>query len=322
LVGQTITGTVTNTAAGTTMVQSSAGLLTLGNRVDLPAGAQVSLNVLAQSLPPSATNQPLPPLSGMQLGSSSSGQPPSAWPTLSDSLDLLARVDPQAARQLASIIPANDPRLVANTVAYNQALRSNDPGRWMPASVISALEKAGGKGPQLAERLSGELRELGTRAKRPQPGGGEWRTLSMPFADGAGISQINIITRRLGPENDTENTGKTKKGGGKGHRFLIDLSLSNLGDLQFDGLYKKGIRTLELIIRSRQELPGHIRQSINGLFACNSQVLNIAGGVTFRVTDQFAGPPPGAATALADEITLPQDQPLTVPVVPHGGWTA
>jgi hypothetical protein len=145
----------------------------------------------------------------------------------------------------------------------------------------------------------------------------------MPFMDGGAISQVNVITRRLGPEEDNDERGRKNRGGGQGQRFLIDLSLSNLGDLQFDGLYKKKVRTLELIVRSRRDLPGPIRQAINGLFANSSQVLNISGGVNFRVTDQFAGPPPGAGAAIsqADADGLPDTETLTVPVVPSGGWT-
>jgi hypothetical protein len=325
LVGQTVTGTVaSNSAGGTTMVRSDAGLLALSGKVDLPVGARITLDVVAQNLPPSQASQALPPLSGALQGvATGSGAAPSAWPTLGETLDFLGRVDPQAARQLAALIPSNDPRMVANAVAFNQAIRSNEPGRWLPPSVTSALDKAGEKGRQLSERLNSDLRELATRSKRPNPGGNEWRTLAMPFMDGGAISQVNVITRRLGPEEDNDERGRKNRGGGQGQRFLIDLSLSNLGDLQFDGLYKKKVRTLELIVRSRRDLPGPIRQAINGLFANSSQVLNISGGVNFRVTDQFAGPPPGAGAAIsqADADGLPDTETLTVPVVPSGGWT-
>lgn len=327
LVGQSLTGTVaSNSAGGTTMVRSDAGLLALGNKVDLPVGARVTLDVVAQMPPPSQAIQALPPLSGPLQGVTSSlgGAAPSAWPTLSETLDFLGRIDPQAARQLAAMIPGTDPRMVANAIAFNQAMRSANPTGWLPSSVTSALDKAGEKGRQLNERLTGELRELAGRSKRPQAGGNEWRTLAMPFMDGGAISQINVITRRLGPEDDPDDHRRQGKGGGQGQRFLIDLSLSNLGDLQFDGLYKKKSRTLELIVRSRRDLPAPIRQGINGLFATSSQVLNIAGGVSFRVTDQFAGPPPGAGAAIsqAEAESLGEGEHLAVPVVPLGGWTA
>lgn len=312
--------------------------------MDLPSGARLTLDVLGQTAPQTATPAPSGPALSSPLLSATGQANTNAWPAMSDTLALLKQTDPQAARQLAMMLPSADARLVANMIVYAQAMRAEDPQRWLPQSTIQALENAGEKGSQLLQRLQNDLRDLQGRSKQPASStgtsnsgttgsarsgsgsGGDWRIMSMPFMDGGAISQINVITRRLGADNDeVEDQGRKGQKGVQGHRFLINLSLTRLGDLQFDGLYKSKDRSFELIIRSRAELAPTLRQDVKGLFARSSEALKLTGGIQFRVTDHFVGPPPvppvvSTDTGAPDETTA---APRGIgPAIPDGGWTA
>lgn len=277
-------------AGGPTVIRAGDLMIALGNRVDLTAGTRVSLEIIAHTPPPA----PAPALPATPLAQPLTALPPgpgaSSWPTLSDSLDLLARTDPQAARQLASALPGADQRLLSNTLTYMAAIRLGDARPWLGDDPLRALERAGPRGRSLAHKLGQEVKELGQRAR--DTGGSDWRVLQMPFAAGPTIDRIEIITRRTWArevEEDDENQ-RRKGGQGGGQRFLVNVSLSATGPLQIDGLYTKARRTLDMVIRTHTPLPDHMRQDILRLHARNAAAIDMAGSVTFDVAERFPGP--------------------------------
>lgn len=277
-------------AGGPTVIRAGDLMIALGNRVDLTAGTRVSLEIIAHTPPPA----PAPALPATPLAQPLTALPPgpgaSSWPTLSDSLDLLARTDPQAARQLASALPGADQRLLTNTLTYMAAIRLGDTRPWLGEDPLRALERAGSRGRGLAQKLGQEVKELGQRAR--DTGGSDWRVLQMPFAAGPTIDRIEIITRRTWAREveEDEDQQRRKGGQGGGQRFLVNVSLSATGPLQIDGLYTKARRTLDMVIRTHTPLPDHMRQDILRLHARNAAAIDMAGSVTFDVAERFPGP--------------------------------
>ena len=321
--GLTLVGTVAQqTAGGRTVLNTEAGQIALHARLSLPAGSAVTVDVVSYTPAPAtqAAAQVLPPLSVPLFGGTTS---PSAWPTLSDAVSLLQQSDPDAARQLLNSIPGTNGALLSNAISFTQASRTGNPGKWPGERVLSALDKAGERGRQLAAQLAEDMGSLAERAKRPAGNGGEWRALPMPFMDGNTIAQITVVTRRPQTAEDLPDKDSERERQDQGQRFLLDLSLSRLGDLQFDGLYKGKSRQFDLIIRTRDTLPAPIRQTIQTLFAQSSQALRLSGGVSFRVTSDFAGPTAGEVaqggmgTRAANEL-----ETATVSALPSGGLTA
>lgn len=320
-VGQHLTGTVTAQAAGgRTVLQTQAGALVLNQQFDIPEGTSLTLEVISQAPPAQAPIGQASPALTAPLFSTPTAQVPSAWPTLSESVALLQQTDPAAARQLLASIPSTNPALLANAISFTQAARSGDANKWPGEKVLSALERSGEKGRALAGRLSQDMQELGERTKRaPAGNGGDWRTLPMPFMDGAAIAQITIVTRRPQTADDQPDSETSRQQQDQGQRFLIDLSLSKLGDLQLDGLYKSKGRSFDLIIRTKTALSSEIRQTIQSIFAQSSQALAMKGGVIFRVTNDFPGPTEGEISSTVDTI---KQQTATVQATPIGGLIA
>src|SRR5690606_1261608 len=145
--------------------------------------------------------------------------------TLMESLQLLQRLDPQAAAQLSAAVPDGGPRTAAAVMAFVQAMRAGDARQWPGDTSLRALERAGPRGAHLAALLSAEVAEMSARARDT---GGEWRMTPVPWNANGQVDRIALITRREGPGDD-EN-GKGGKGGGT--RFLVSLDLSRLGALQ------------------------------------------------------------------------------------------
>jgi len=278
----TFTGTVVSqTPTGMPVIDTGSGQIQVNVRANLPIGTQVTLEVTAQMeprpgpLPPSPTPASALPLSG-PAGATV------GWPTLTESLSVLQRSDPQAAQQLSQAIPDGGPRTAAALISFAQAMRAGDARQWPGDGALRALERAGPRGAHLASQLSEEVAALSSRARET---GTEWRALPLPWNAEGHIDRILLITRREG-ENDEADT--SKRGGGR--RFLINLDLSRLGALQLDGMFRKETRGFDLMIRTTSALPENIRLDLTGIFAASNAAMGLKGGLTFQVVKKFADP--------------------------------
>lgn len=277
----TLTGTVAPQAGTTPLIVTPAGTVSLQTAVPLPAGTTVVLEVTAAQ-PPPAPSPGVPPLPG--------GGPMGA--AVAQAMAVLTAEDPQAARRMMAALPAADARMLTNVVAVSQAAAAGGSAgvrAWAGPEPVRALEKAGPRGAEALRGLSEGLREATTLVR--DTGGGEWRALTMPFAVGGAIERIQIVTRRHpGDVEDGEEDGAGGGKGGGGQRFLIHLDLSRLGAMQLDGLYKKRHRRLDLIVRTHEALPRAMQRDLAGLFATSAQALGLKGGLSFHVSERFAGP--------------------------------
>jgi hypothetical protein len=279
-----MTGQVTSIASnGAAVVQTAAGDMQLNVRANLPVGTILTFEVLTTA-PPRADGQLAPPVPsplGLPLSTPTVG-----WGALTEALQILQRTDPQAAVQLVSAIPDGGPRSAVATMAFMQAMRSGDARQWPGDTALRGLERAGPRGAQLAAQISGEVREM---AARTAEGQSEWRTTPMPWNLDGKIERVNLVTRREETGED-EADGKKKSGKGKGTRFLINLDLSRLGEMQLDGMFVKSTRAFDLMIRTKDALPEDMRRDLSGLFATSNAAMGLKGALSFQVVKKFADP--------------------------------
>lgn len=280
----TVTATVVTNTNTVPVADIEEHRVQINARANLPVGTKIVFDVTAATQPRVGMPLPLPvpaaapPLAGpagMHTG----------WPTLSESIAVLQRSDPGAAQQLAQAIPDGGPRSAAAVISFVQAMRSGDARQWPGDTNLRALERAGPRGAQLAAALSGEVAEL---ASRTRESGAEWRAMPVPWNAQGQIDRIALITRREG-EGESEGRGG-KKGGGT--RFLIDLNLSRLGAMQFDGMFRTETRSFDMVLRTKDALPEEMRRDLLGIFGAANGAMGLKGGLTFQVTKKFADPLP------------------------------
>lgn len=283
----TFTGTViSQTANGMPVIDTGNGQVQINLRANLPMGTHLTLEVTAQMEPrPGALPPPPLPASAMPL----SGPPGAAtgWPTLTESLAVLQRSDPQAAQALAQAIPDGGPKTAAAMISFAQAMKTGDSRQWPGDGALRALERAGPRGAHLAGQLSDEVGALSNRARET---GTEWRALPVPWNAEGQIDRIALVTRR---ESDADDDTKKKSGGG-GQRFIINLELSRLGEMQLDGMFRKDSKGFDLMIRTKADLPDQIRTDLLGIFTASNAAMGLKGGLTFQVVKKFADPLAGA----------------------------
>ena len=265
------------------MIRTEAGEIQLNLRANLPVGTRVVLEVLAQ-LPPRGFDTVIPPLPPSALPLSGPAGANVGWPTLQESLAVLERSNPQAAQQLAQVIPDGGPRTALAMMSFAQAMRTGDARQWPGDSTLRVLERAGPRGSHLASTLSDEVSALSSRAREPSS---DWRALPLPWNAEGRIERIALITRRegTGDEDDVK-----KKSGGGGTRFLINLELSRLGEMQLDGMFRKETRGLDMMIRTRATLPDDMRNDLSGLFATSNAAMGLKGTLSFQVVKKFPDP--------------------------------
>ena len=79
---------------------------------------------------------------------------------------------------------------------------------------------------------------------------------------------------------DENNQGEEQGTPQKTTRFILNLHLSRMGDMQLDGFLHK--KRFDLILRSEEKLPPAIRQELLQKFAAGLDQTGMQGGMTFQ----------------------------------------
>jgi hypothetical protein len=200
------------------------------------------------------------------------------WPALQETIDTLGAISAQTAQAIQNSIPSPTPRLVPTALFFLAALRSGAVESWLGEGTLQSLRQAGKA--SLADRLSGDFGRISAQSKEPVSG--EWRAISMPMIHDGEIGQMQFYIRRQqqddsGEENDDLRVAPPT-------RFILNLHLSRMGDMQLDGLLRK--KTFDLILRSADALPESMRRELMGSFVKGLKQAEMEGGIRFQTRAQ------------------------------------
>jgi hypothetical protein len=265
------------TSGGMAVIRAPSADFVLNAQVQLPVGSKIVFEPTPLSFGELAAK-----LSPEGLAAKALSFDPLAsrwWPSLSDALDILAQHAPAAARAVAASLPSPGPQMVPGTLFFLAALRAGIVESWLGAQTMQVLRDHGGR--PLAERISADFGNIARQSGDALPG--EWRAVSLPLMHDAQLSQIQLITRRHADEDD-------KQGGGhKTTRFIVNLSLSRLGDMQLDGLMREPrlpapgqAKNLDIVIRSGAAFDESLRQELKSAYARGLQETAMTGSLQFQ----------------------------------------
>jgi hypothetical protein len=197
-------------------------------------------------------------------------QPSALWPVMDDIFQSFAQTTPQAAQILGRIIPS--PGTPANMgpaiLLFAAALRSGDLQTWMGEKKLDMLQKLG-KG-ALLQSLSSETSSL-TRAN--ETANSDWRSLPIPMLWQNEISKVMFHVRKEPAEDGSPN-------GESGTRFIMDLDLTRMGEVQLDGLVR-GNR-LDLIVRTKEAVSNSMQEAMKKAYADALHGTQIYGEMGFQ----------------------------------------
>ncbi|MDI1229337.1 MAG: hypothetical protein PSY14_16785 [bacterium] len=201
------------------------------------------------------------------------------WPALQETMDALGALGGMPnAQAIRDSIPSPTPRLVPTALFFLAALRSGAIESWLGEGTLQSLRLAGKSA--LAERLAGDFGKISAQSKEPLSG--EWRAISMPMMHDGEIGQMQFYIRRQqqddAPEKDDDMRAAAPT------RFILNLHLSRMGDMQLDGLLRK--KTFDLILRSADALPESMRRELMGSFVKGLKQAEMEGGISFQTRAQ------------------------------------
>ena len=263
---------------GETIVQTPLGTLKLFTSAPPPPGSTLRFEVVNVNNPTQASSGTQASAPGASSGDSALKIMSSLsrdWQSLSSIVAALQMADTEAASRLLNrVLPNTNQNLTQGVLFFLSALKGGDVRQWLGNRVGNAAEKAAG---DAVRKLGGEMAAMRTMfvdASPEQP----WQTMVLPL-----VQDEKLHTIRMHVREDFDDEGKQKQGGGQ--RFVVEVELTQLGEMQFDGFIRKAANAatrFDLVIRTRGALPEHMQQDIQTIFGKAAEATRFEGTVSFQ----------------------------------------
>jgi hypothetical protein len=225
------------------------------------------------------------------------------WDALEDTLHWLDATQQHASpaamgmHALLSHLPKPDTKMGAAVMFLLNALRRNDSHSWIGKDTVQMLQQKGRA--DLLGRLEADFSALRQPVvDSPLPG---WQALFFPvWADGQ-LQQARFFLH----QNPDEGENGQKQDGKSANdiRFVLELTLSALGDMQLCGLVRKSAPAqaeareaaqpthFDLAIRSLRPLSPQHQASIREIFTQGAEITGYQGQILFQHTPSFPETP-------------------------------
>jgi hypothetical protein len=279
---------ISSTPAGETILQTSNGInFQLNTTTPLAQGIRLTFEIGQITQPgataPQQTNAEEPaPLTALARN----------WASLQQIMTLL-RTDTALQNMGITSLPLlvsgtqpqsgagiNPQAISSGLMVFIAALRGGDFRGWLGQDNARRLEDAGHG--SLIRKAEGEFLSLGRQFHDTQPG--QWQTLFFPLATHGEVQQVRFFLKRdKKQKNDRE--GRVEED----TRFIVELELSQMGELQLDGFVRKDPELLEfdLYIRSRTPLDEATRRDIFAIYNDMAELTSYKGQLAFQTVQEF-----------------------------------
>ena len=198
------------------------------------------------------------------------------WPALQEVLQMMPQAPPAMAQAFHNTMPTPTSQLVPTTLFFLAALRLGSVDKWLGGNVLQALQLAGKK--DLAARLGGDFSKIADQSKETLAD--DWRSISIPLMHDDQISQMQFYVRQQHDQAHQGEEGRLKPA----TRFILNLHLSRMGEMQLDGYVQK--KNFDMILRTEEKLPFDIRQELMKRFALGLEQVHMQGGISFQTRQQ------------------------------------
>jgi hypothetical protein len=262
------------TNAGHPVLQTPVGTLTLEVQARIPVGSRVVFELAPEALPRETANLP--------------ASLARAWPEIEEVVRVLHEATPPGAPPApgAAAIPQPGTALASGLLFFLAALSGGDMSRWLGGQAVQTLKNAGRD--NLLTRLG---QDFGQLSRPVESGGADWRLFLIPLLDGSQVQQIRFFERhgshRRGTGGDQQDGDST--------RFILEIELSRLGDMQIDGLVRG--KRFDLMLRTRQQLPDKMRHDITEIFSDANDAAGFIGSIGFQASRDWRFMPIGGGGA-------------------------
>ena len=291
--GQTIAGTVIgNETTGEALVQTNVGLIRLQPGTSLPVGSRISFELMGSTIPQTQINAALAadmPASFNELSRQ--------WTSLAQIFGLLTGRDTATGIDfiqtgmpwlLAENAPApqslNTPQnMPSGMLFFLAALKGEDFKSWLGKHNSQWLEDNGHGG--LLKKAMGEFLTLARQYNESQSTQQTWQTFVFPVAVEGELQQVRFFVKR-----DKKQGGNRQEAEGEDTRFIVEVDVSQLGEIQMDGFVRKAREQqlhFDLVIRTKQALPADVQQDIMAIYTSTGELTGYQGNIQFQSVKEF-----------------------------------
>lgn len=160
----------------------------------------------------------------------------------------------------------------ASMLFFLAAMKSGDIENFLGKDLFQWLQSQGHGG--LLSKLKTELGHLSRLSSEPISG--EWRALIFPYYAQGEIEKIRMYYRHNshGRKDDSENET------GKFTRFIMDIPLSRMGDIQVDGLVRD--KKLDIVLRTGRPLSTPMQQVMRQKYINALENSDMSGELHFQ----------------------------------------
>lgn len=148
------------------------------------------------------------------------------------------------------------------------AIRSGDFSALLSERRIDMLQRSGRS--DILSRLTQDR----TTTRSEAASTSEWRAIPLPMFWENEIHKITLFMRR---EQDSQSQKDSENGQ---TRFIFDLNLTRMGDIQIDGLLQD--KRLDLILRSQMSLSKSMQHHMRQLYKNALDQSDMTGDLTFQ----------------------------------------
>lgn len=255
-------------ADGANILHTAFASLKIYTPQPLPTGT--SLLLRADSIPAAAGQAPLPLTPPAPATTT-----PSA---LGELVQWLNSNQPDAARELLARLPTPGQTLASTLLGYIAAAKSGNPEGLIGKRIQRLLES---HAPEMLSRLHQQFEQL--QATLLPSASAQWSVLPLPLFFGQEIIPAQLYLSKDAPEDSPADNRP-----GRGQRFILDVSLSQLGPLQLDGFIRTQERSksFDLMVRSHAALPDEVSGGIRTIFSDSMAATGLRGQVIFQPGSQ------------------------------------
>jgi hypothetical protein len=258
-------------ADGANILHTPVASLKLYTPQPLPVGSSIVL--MAPEGDPLTSSPSLP---ATPLPTAGSGFLPKL-DSLADAFAFLkTTASPDIAQAAAQKLPTDaGHRLSHGMLNMLSAMSSGDVSELFGKRAWRVLEAGS---PALASKLRAQFEQAQSSfIDSPLP---QWSFLPLPMLMGQEIMHAKLFISK-DPEPDESGTSVNTHG----QRFVLEVELSELGGMQFDGFVRAqemGRKSFDLAIRSSQPLDAEVADHIREIFSTSLAVTGLRGQVSFQ----------------------------------------
>lgn len=271
--------------SGETLLQTPLGVIRLQPETALPKGSTVTLQLISSSplnpsLPPTDA---LPPadLTELAQGWNSIRQIAALLSALpgNTSLPWLPVLNPQQSASPAPVAPQN---VSTGLMFFISALRGGDFTNWLGEDNIRWLKQNGHE--PLLQKATSEFATMSRSFTEATQQPGQWQSVFFPIAVNGQMEQVRFFVKR--------DRRKQKRDIGKDEqdtRFVVEMSLSQMGQMQFDGFVRRNPKQtdFDLYIRSHLPFPEDMQREIAQIYNHIGQLTGYSGNLVFQAVREF-----------------------------------